>query len=138
MSRFIAGCILSMAIVLMPRIVIGQAFGEYGRAVGSIPRGPSAPGGLGGSVPGTGADRNVGDLGGRALPARLIVVAKDVGLFPRQDDETERTAHLTQGQKLIPLVQSEGRNHWYMVRTETGLIGWVKSNDVKPEPKATN
>ena len=137
MKTITALCFVTMAMLLFPQLATAQGFGEYGRAVGSIPRGPSAPGNSGGTGSGTVVDRGVGDLGGRNLPSRLVVAAKDAGLFPRQDEETQRTAHLQEGEKLLPLVQSEGRNHWYMVKTEAGLVGWVKSSDVKPEVKAT-
>ena len=116
-------------------LVFAQAFGEYGRAVGSIPHGrgvagsgPSVGGGHG-NVSGGG----VGDLGGRALPVRLVVTAKIAGLFPRQDDESEKIAQLTEGENLVPMVQSEGGNTWYMVKTQKGLTGWVKSVDVRQE-----
>jgi hypothetical protein len=63
----------------------------------------------------------------------LVVAAKSASLFPRQDDESEKIAQLTEGEHLIPLVESEGSVRWYMVRTEKGLVGWVKSGDVKQE-----
>lgn len=122
-------------VLLIPPPVFAQAFGEYGRAVGSVPHGkgitgsgPSGGGGHG-SVSGGG----VGDLGGHALPVRLVVAAKNAGLFPRQDDESEKIAQLTEGDNLVPMVQSEGANPWYMVRTQKGLVGWVKSVDVRQE-----
>jgi hypothetical protein len=122
-------------VLLIPSPVFAQAFGEYGRAVGSVPHGKgvtgSAPSGGGGhgSVSGGG----VGDLGGHALPVRLVVAAKNAGLFPRQDDESEKIAQLTEGDNLVPMVQSEGASPWYMVRTQKGLVGWVKSVDVRQE-----
>jgi hypothetical protein len=128
--------LVGLTVLLVSQTVFAQAFGEYGRAVGSVPRGgttgPRAPSGGGqGNVGGGG----VGDLGGRGLPARLVVATKDASLFPRQDEESERIAQLPQGEKLSPLVQSEGASHWYMVKTEKGLVGWVKSADVRPEPQ---
>jgi hypothetical protein len=113
--------------------VFAQAFGEYGRAVGSVPHGR----GITGSAPyGPGSQGNVsgggvGDVG-RAMPARLIVAAT-TGLFPRQDDEAEKIALLEEGENLVPMVQSEGSSQWYMVKTQKGLVGWVKSADVRRE-----
>jgi hypothetical protein len=127
--------LIGFAAMLVSQTVFAQAFGEYGRAVGSLPRGgitaPGAPGSGQGGVGGGG----VGDLGGRGLPTRLVVAAKDAGLFPRQDEESERIAQLTVGEKLSPLVQSEGASQWYMVKTEKGIVGWVKSSDVRHEPQ---
>jgi hypothetical protein len=67
------------------------------------------------------------------LPARLVVAAKDAGLFPRQDEESERIVGLSEGESLVPLVQSEGGSQWFMVKTQKGLVGWIKSADVKQE-----
>lgn len=115
--------------------VFAQAFGEYGRAVGSIPRGKGVTGG----APSLGGDRgsissgNIGDSGARSMPTRLVVTVKDAGLFPRQDDNTEKLSQLTEGESLLPMVQSEGSNPWFMVRTQKGLVGWVKASDVRQE-----
>ena len=111
-----------------------QAFGEYGRAVGNVPHGKGITGsGSSGGGRGNGGIGSVGDLGGRTLPTRLVVIAKNAGLFPRQDEESEKITQLLEGENLKPMVQSEGSNQWYMVRTEKGLVGWVKSVDVSRE-----
>jgi hypothetical protein len=127
--------LISLTMLLASRDAFAQAFGEYGRAVGSIPRssvgaGPKAPGG--GAQGGIGSG-GVGDVGRRGLPARLVVAAKDAGLFPRQDEESERIVGLSEGESLVPMVQSEGGSQWFMVKTQKGLVGWVKSADVKQE-----
>ncbi len=49
------------------------------------------------------------------------------------DDESEKIAQLSQGDALVPMVQSAGGNDWFMVKTAKGVIGWVKSIDVKEE-----
>ena len=134
MQKAIASCVVGCALLILPESGWAQGFGEYGRAVGSIPRGPvSNPGGPGGSSSGRVDGPGVGELRVRGLPTRLIVASKEAGLFPRQDDELERIAQLVEGEKLVPLVQSEGSSHWYIVKTERGAIGWVKSSDVKQE-----
>ena len=115
--------------------LFAQAIGEYGRVVGGIPQGvgPRAPGSVtqGGAVSG-----EIGNLNGKALPIRLVVAVKEAGLYPKQDDESEKLAQLAQGETLVPMLQSSGGNDWYMVKTQKGVIGWVKSIDVKEE-KAT-
>ena len=112
--------------------VFAQAFGEYGRAVGGLPQGvgPRASGSTPQGGSGTG---EIGNLGGKALPTRLVVAAKEAGLYPKQDDESEKLGQLAQGETLVPMVQSSGGNDWYMVKTQKGVIGWVKSVDVKEE-----
>lgn len=109
-----------------------QAFGEYSRGVGSIPQGvgPRAPGNAPQSGSGSGG---VGEVTGKALPVRLVVAVKDAGLYPKQDEESEKVTELAQGESLVPMVQSSGGNDWYMVRTQKGMIGWVKSTDVREE-----
>ena len=127
--------LISLIMLLASRDAFAQAFGEYGRGVGSVPRGsvgagPRAPGaGTHGRI----ASGSVGDVGGRGLPARLVVAAKDAGLFPRQDEESEKIVGLSEGESLVPLVQSEGGSQWFMVKTQKGIVGWVKSADVKQE-----
>jgi len=115
--------------------VTAQAFGEYGRAVGSVPhgRGVTGPGPSSGLSQGSVSGGGVGDLGGRAMPLRLVVTAKNAGLFSRQDEEAEKITQLSEGENLVPMVQSEGGRQWYMVRTQKGLVGWIKSTDVREE-----
>jgi len=50
----------------------------------------------------------VGEVGGRGLPVRLVVVSQNTGLYPRQDGEAEKIAQLTQGEFLVPMVQAAG------------------------------
>lgn len=112
-----------------------QAFGEYGRAVGSVPHGKGI---TGSPVPGGGKQvgtpgGGVGDVGGRRIPSRLVVGSNGAGLYQRQDEESQKLAQLAHGEILTPMVQSAGANEWYMVKTESGIIGWVKSSDVREE-----
>jgi hypothetical protein len=120
---------------LIPGIVHAQAFGEYGRAVGSIPHGQGITGVRtpGGRSQGSVTDGGVGNVGGRALPTRLVVASKTTGLYPRQDEETETIDQLSQGDMLVPMVQAAGGSDWYMVKTPKGAVGWVKGVDVREE-----
>jgi len=115
--------------------VYAQAFGEYGRAVGSIPHGQgiTGPRSSGDATHGDAGIGGVGDVGGRALPARLVVASKSAALFPRQDDESDAIAQLSQGESLVPMVQTAGGSAWYMVKTQKGLVGWIKSADVRED-----
>ena len=116
------------------RGAFAQAFGDYGRTLGGIPHGgipgPRAPGGV---TQGSGGSGGVGDIGGRGLPSRLVVASKSAGLYPRQDDEAEMLDRLSEGETLVPMVQSSGGNDWFMVKTQKGTVGWVKSTDVREE-----
>ncbi len=134
--KFLKSLSLGFSLVfLIPAAVMAQAFGEYGRTLGGVTRqggiSPSAPVGL--SPDGRGRSAGVGDIGGRGVPSRLIVASKQAVLFPRQDDEAEKITSLAQGEILVPLLQAAGGNDWYMVKTQKGLIGWVKSTDVQEQ-----
>ena len=135
MKKFATGVLPSLCLCLLPTVVLAQGFFEYGRAVGSVPHGQGITGSkaTGGAVHGGGTAGGIGDVGGRALPARLVVSTKTTGLYPRQDEETEKIAQLSQGEALSPMVQSAGNNSWYMVKTSKGLVGWVKGIDVREE-----
>jgi hypothetical protein len=122
-------------LILSERLVFAQAFGEYGRTLGGIPHGQGitgcrAPGRVTQGGKGSGG---AGEVGERGLPSRLVVATKDAALYPRQDDESERIISLAQGEAIIPMVQSAGGSEWYMVKTQKGLVGWVKATDVREE-----
>ena len=135
MKKFIASVLPSLCLCLLPTAVLAQGFFEYGRAVGSIPHGQGITGSkaTGGAVHGSGTVGGIGDVGGRALPVRLVVSAKTTGLYSRQDEETEKIEQLSQGDSLSPMVQSAGNISWYMVKTSKGLVGWVKGTDVRED-----
>jgi hypothetical protein len=133
-SGFIVAAIAT-AQIFSASSVFAQAFGEYGRAVGSIPHGQGITGGKapGGVTQGGVSGGGVGEVGGRGLPVRLVVVSQSTGLYPRQDGEAEKIAQLTQGESLVPMVQSAGGSEWFMVKTQKGLVGWVIGADVREE-----
>lgn len=64
-----------------------------------------------------------------AAPA-LTARETGVGLYARQDAETDRIATLEKGEPLFPMAEAVGRETWYMVRTKQGLVGWVRASDV--------
>src|SRR4030095_342046 len=120
---------------VFPTSIGAQGFGEYGRAVGSVPHGQGITGSRssGGSIPGGSSVGGVVDIRGRRLPTRLIVAGKDTRLYPRQDEESEKVAQLAQVESLTPMVQSAGGSEWYMVKTQKGVIGWIKYTEVREE-----
>jgi hypothetical protein len=120
--------------------VFAQAFGEYGRAVGNVPRGknvtgPKGSGGVTTINPGRGGTTGGAVPEGRVLPTRLVVAVSEAGLYPRQDDEAQKLGRLNQGEVLTPMLRSSGGIEWYMVRTQKGAVGWVKSTDVTEDLK---
>lgn len=129
--------VLTMIQLGVTSSLFAQAFGEYGRTVGSIPHG----GGM--AVPKVPVEGNpsrggssvggIGNVGGKGFPSRLVVATKDANLYPKQDDESEKVAQLPKGEILVPMVQSSGGNDWYMVKTQKGMVGWIKSTDVRED-----
>jgi hypothetical protein len=136
MSRAKARWFVLALALITPKLTMAQAFGEYGRAVGgatqrqgavsSKPLSGVREGGQGQT--GYGA---VGNLGDRSLPSHLVVASKEAAVYPRQDDESEKIGRLSEGEAVVPLIQTNGGNDWYMVKTQQGLIGWVKASDVR-------
>jgi hypothetical protein len=65
------------------------------------------------------------------VPTELAVGESGAYLYARQDDESEKIAKLESGEELIPLGYAAGTLSWYMVKTQKGAIGWVKSSEVR-------
>ena len=126
---------LTAALLYSASMVFAQAFGEYGRIVGGVPQGQgvTGPRAQGGVTPGGSGSGAVGDVRGRGMPTRLVVASKVAGLYPRQDDEAEKLDQLSEGEALVAMVQSSGGNDWFMVKTQKGVVGWIKSADVRQE-----
>jgi hypothetical protein len=136
MKRSLVIALFPLVFLFSASLAFAQAFGEYGRAVGSVPHGQGITGGRtpGGVSQGGVTGGGVGDVGGgRALPTRLVVASKSAGLYPRQDGEAEKIDQLSEGEFLVPMVQAAGGSDWYMVKTQKGLVGWVKGADVREE-----
>ena len=125
-------------LLLSPQMLFAQAFGEYGKTVGGAGQrqgnvNQKASRASSHNSNGKTAVEGIGDMGGRPVPSALVVASRQAALYPRQDDETEKIAELSQGDTLIPMGQSNGGNEWYMVKTQKGLVGWIKSADVRTE-----
>jgi hypothetical protein len=126
-----------LTLLLIPQMVFSQAMGEYGRTLGGVsqrkgnatPQASTAPRK---NTKGKAVFQGIGDLGHRPVPSGLTVV-RQAGLYSRQDDEAEKIDQLFEGETLIPMGHSIGGSEWYMVKTSKGLIGWVKSADIREQ-----
>ena len=129
--------IILSAIVLFisPEVAFVQSFTEYGRTLGGVGGKQNSANSRTAKTQSTNKGKatiqGVGDVGARPLPSGLIVESKKASLYRRQDDETEKVAELSQGDALIPMAAINGGKNWYMVKTQKGLIGWVRSSDVR-------
>ena len=125
--------------LLAPQWVMAQGMGEYGRSVQGATERHKATRSQGTASPsknskGKNDVPGVGDVGGKPLATKLVVAADEAGLYPRQDDESEKISVLSRGQLLVPVLQSNGGNEWFMVKAPSGKVGWVKAADVREEP----
>jgi hypothetical protein len=133
--------VFGMLLVFLARgELLAQAIGEYGKTVGGVRQrqGSASPKASRSSQnPKGNIVQGIEDVGGRSIPSGLVVVSRQIGLFPRQDDTAEKITDLHEGDTLIPMVQSNGGNDWYMVKTQQGAIGWVKAVDVRENSAKT-
>jgi hypothetical protein len=63
----------------------------------------------------------------------LTVRESGASLYARQEAESDKIATLQKGEMLTPLAEAVGQHTWYMVKTQHGLVGWVRSADVSGE-----
>jgi thiol-disulfide isomerase/thioredoxin len=69
-----------------------------------------------------------------AVPLPNMLRAKAAGILVRsqQDSQSEVIGKLEAGEELIPLGKVSGAaESWYMVKTKSGMMGWVKGADVE-------
>lgn len=64
-------------------------------------------------------------------PAAMTVRESGSYLYARQDTEADKIATLKKGEALTPLLEAVGATTWYMVKTEQGVMGWVRAGDVE-------
>jgi len=124
-----------IVLFLVPQVVFAQAIGEYGRIVGGVGQRQGSVSQKASRAPSQNSKGKAVvegiDSGGRPVPSALFVASRQAALYPRQDDESEKVAELSLGETLIPMGQSNGGSEWYMVKTQTGLVGWIKSAEVR-------
>jgi hypothetical protein len=125
--------------LLFSQIVAAQGFGEYGRLLGgmgqkggsSVPKGATSGTEVRGSVKQRSSDSGVPEK--NPMPSAFVVESNEAALYARSEEWADKITQLSRGEKLVPMVQATGAKAlWYMVKTQTGAIGWVKSSDVVP------
>ena len=69
-----------------------------------------------------------------AMPLPNVLRAKVAGIVLRlqQDSQSEAIGKLEGGEELVPLGKVSGAgDYWYMVKTKSGAMGWVKGSEVE-------
>ncbi|HEY7321583.1 MAG TPA: SH3 domain-containing protein [Candidatus Binatia bacterium] len=67
---------------------------------------------------------------------RAFTVGKSgASLYSQQQVDSNKIATLQKGEILIPLAEAVGQQTWYMVRTTSGLVGWVRAADTSGSPQ---
>ena len=68
----------------------------------------------------------------KPLPSSLRARADGIFVRLQQDAQSEIVGKLGRGEELAPLGKVSGAGEfWYMVKTKSGAIGWVRGADVK-------
>lgn len=131
--------ILMLPLLFLSPKIFAQAVTEYGKVVGGVGRrqgnvNPKASRASKQAGKDKGVVQGMADVAPVRLPSALTVESKDAALYHRHDEFSDKLADVSQGERLIPVAETTaGNTHWYMVKTQTGLVGWVKSTDIKKE-----
>ena len=68
----------------------------------------------------------------KPLPRSLRANADGIFVRGQQDTQSEVVGKLERGEELIPLGKVSGVDEfWYMVKTKSGAVGWVRGGDVE-------
>jgi peroxiredoxin len=71
------------------------------------------------------------------LPGGLRVKTPGSSVHLQQDAQSELIAKLARGEDLILLGKASGAGEvWYMIKTKSGAVGWIKANDVEEATKS--
>ena len=126
-----------LVFVLLSQVVFAQGLGEYGKLLGGVrqkntnvvPKGGAPKTEAGGNSKSRAP--SVENVGVSPMPAALTVESTEAALYARSEEWADKLTQLSRGEKLVPMVQATSANAlWYMVKTETGAVGWVKASDV--------
>jgi thiol-disulfide isomerase/thioredoxin len=91
-------------------------------------------GGEGGNSTGVTAPLLMGPV--EALPATLRVKPAGGSLHGQQDAQAEVVAQLGGGEDVALLGKASGTaGVWYMIKSKTGAMGWIKANDLEETAK---
>jgi thiol-disulfide isomerase/thioredoxin len=66
------------------------------------------------------------------LPNMLRAKAAGILVRSQQDTQSETIGKLESGEELVPLGKVSGAGeYWYMIKTKSGIMGWVRGADVE-------
>jgi hypothetical protein len=71
-----------------------------------------------------------------SLPASLRVKPAGGSLHGQQDAQSEVIAQLGSGEDVTLVGKASGTaGVWYMIKSKTGAVGWIKANDLEETTK---
>jgi len=138
-GKWIVPAIFFLISSFVPQQGKSQAVTEYGKQLEGLKQRQPAAKQKSLRAPATGkkSSRSSGEperseiIPATSMPSMLSARRGDVPLYANQDEYSDTVAKLNQGENLIPLAQAYGRGEpWYMVKTQKGAVGWVRSSDV--------
>jgi hypothetical protein len=118
-----------------PQKTSAQSAIEYGKQAGSIKRPAAAKASASRGKTGKsnqGSEAVASEF--VPLPGSLSVKGAEAVLRARQDENSETLEKMQKGEPLVPMAQSAGFEKWYMVKSQKGLVGWIKAADVDEGP----
>ena len=127
----------SSIFILLSQVVFAQGLGEYGKLLGGVgqkntnvvPKGGAPKTEAGGNSKSRAP--SVENVGVSPMPAALTVESTEAALYARSEEWADKLLPLSRGEKLVPMAQATSANAlWYMVKTGTGVVGWIKAADV--------
>jgi len=65
------------------------------------------------------------------LPSALRVKAEGGSLYAQQDAQAELVAKVGRGEEVVPMGKASSAGEaWYMIKTKSGAVGWMKGSDL--------
>lgn len=126
-----------LAVVWVPMLFMvmaersdAQAIFEYGKQTGAL---KESRRGVNTRSPAANRHSVNAPAGSQApVSALLAVKQSEVHLYARQDEYSPLVAKLERGDTLTVMAKAAGSSGlWYMVKSSTGAVGWVRASDLE-------
>ena len=73
-------------------------------------------------------------------PPQEAAVASAVQVYSGADENAQVVGTLSPGEKVTPMAETQGTGgvKWYLVKTQTGILGWIRQSDNEHSKKVDN